>query len=162
MLRPYGFPMKHASLKLLHFIYTRWLAIVQPISLGVRILLVRDGQVLLVRHTYQDHWFLVGGGLKRHETLEQAARREAMEEAGAELGDLTLFGIYSNFFEGRSDNIAVFVCENFTYTGEHDREIAAVQFFPMDALPDDIAPGNKRRVEDYLSRAMPQNNFGIW
>ncbi len=154
--------MKHALLKFLYFLYTRWLAIVQPISLGVRVLLIRDGKVLLVKHTYQDHWYLVGGGLKRHETLEEATRREAREEAGAELGALTLFGIYSNFPVGRNDNIAVFLCKDFTYTGEHDREIAAVQLFPMDALPDNIAPGNRRRVEDYLDNAKARNNFGHW
>ncbi|MCF6277827.1 MAG: NUDIX domain-containing protein [Anaerolineales bacterium] len=115
-----------------------------------------------MRHTYQDHWFLVGGGLKRRETLDQAARRETLEEVGATLDNLYLFGIYTNFHLGRSDNIAVFVCKDFSYTGEHDREIESVQFFPLDALPDDIAPGNRRRIEEYRNTTPVKNHFGVW
>ena len=128
-----------------------WWRIAKPLTLGARIILVRDGRALLVRHTYRDSWFLPGGGVRKGETLEAAARREAAEELGATLGDLRLLGLYSNFFEHKSDHVAVFVCENFTMTGETDAEIARFRFFPPDALPEGVSPGTRRRVEEYTT-----------
>ncbi len=138
------------------------LALVKPVSTGVRVLLVKDGQVLLVRHTYQDGWHLPGGGANRMERLDDAARREAREEAGADLGNLRLFGIFTNLAEGRADHIAVFLCEDFTYTGQHDGEIAELRPFPLDAIPADTLPGHRRRVEDYLRGAEISGQFGMW
>ncbi len=142
--------------------FTWWLALTRPITVGVRLLLIRDGQVLLVRHTYQNGWYLTGGGVKRKETLEQAARREAREEAGAELKGLRLFGVYTNLAEGRSDHITVFVCEDFNLSGQHDLEIAALDFFALEALPEDLLPGHRRRVEEYLGTRPGQVHTGIW
>jgi len=42
---------------------------VRPVTLGVRVLMVSDEKVLLVRHSYQQAWFLPGGGVKRGETV---------------------------------------------------------------------------------------------
>ena len=70
----------------------RW-RVTKPVTVGVRLILTRDQAVLLVKHTYQRHWYLPGGGVKRGETLQEAARREAAEEIGAALGDLQLFGV---------------------------------------------------------------------
>ncbi len=124
--------------------------IFHPITLGVRVILVHDGQVLLVRHTYRPGWFFPGGGIKRRETLENAARREALEEAGATIRALHLLGIYSSFTESKSDHVAVYTSTDFEITGHHDDEIAAVQWFPVDALPNDFSPGSRRRLEEFL------------
>lgn len=125
--------------------------IFQPITLGVRILLIRDGEVLLVRHTYRSGWFLPGGGMKRRERLVDAARREALEEAGATLGALSLVGIYTSFYENKSDHVALFAATDFAVTGEHDEEIAEVRWCPIEALPPDVAPGTRARIAEYQS-----------
>jgi len=153
--------MHHLFLKLLYQIYIRVTAITKPITIGVRVLLIQDDKVLMVKHTYQDEWFLVGGGVKRFETLEEAARREAMEEAGATLGEMKLFGIFTNYLFGRSDHIVVFLCENFTYSGEHDSEIESVELFPMDVLPKETAPGIRRRIKEYRN-GEEKSQFGKW
>lgn len=154
--------MKPLFFKTLYHIYIRLIGIVKPISVGVRVLLIRDEKVLMVRHIYQDEWFLVGGGVKRGETIEEAARREAMEEAGATLGHLTLFGIYTNFIHLRSDYITVFLCDDFTYTGAHDHEIDAIELFPLNALPQSLTPGIRNRLNDYIAGKKPKNGFGLW
>ncbi|MEW5871822.1 MAG: NUDIX domain-containing protein [Chloroflexota bacterium] len=136
--------------------------VAHPITVGVRILLVKDQQVLLVKHTYQPpYWFLIGGGVKRKETLEAAARREAREEAGAKLGELRLLGVYTNFWESKSDHTAVFVCEDVQLTPKRNNEIENCQFFPLEALPDNLAPGHARRIEEYLS-GREATFFGRW
>ena len=121
----------------------------EPITLGVRVLLIRDGEVLLVRHTYRDGWYLPGGGVKRRETLEDAIRREAREEVGAALDSLRLMGVYSNFVEAKSDHIAVFVSEGFTLTPVQSSEIAELRFVPLTNLPTAVSPGSARRIAEY-------------
>ena len=135
--------------------------IARPITVGVRLMLVQDNQVLMVKHTYLPGWYFAGGGLEKGETLEEAARREAHEEVGAQLGELHLFGVYTHFIEGKTDHIAVFVCEDFTLSGKKDFEIEEVRFFNVAHLPEDLAPGQERRIQEYLAGS-PGPRFGRW
>jgi 8-oxo-dGTP pyrophosphatase MutT (NUDIX family) len=48
--------------------------ITSPTTVGVRLILERDQTVLLVQHTYQPHWYLPGGGVKKGETIEAGHR----------------------------------------------------------------------------------------
>ncbi len=123
--------------------------IFQPVTLGVRVLLVRNGEVLLVRHTYRDGWFLPGGGVKRRESLEAAAHREAREEVGATIGEMRLMGAFSNFAEAKSDHVVVFASETFELAANESAEIAEARFFPLAALPKDVSEGSLRRIEEY-------------
>ncbi len=136
-------------LRLIYRIYRIYLFFVRPWTLGVRVILLRNASVLLVRQTYMDGWFLPGGGMHKGETFEQAVRREAREEAGAEIKDLALVGAYSNFTEWKSDHNVVFISRHFKLSGGHDREVAELRFFPLDALPPDLWPGHRRRLEEY-------------
>ena len=154
--------MKRLFLKTLYFFYIRLIGIIKPISLGVRVMLIRDKQVLLVKHSYQDAWFFPGGEMKHGESLAEAARREAMEEAGATLKDLELFGIYTNPLHLQTDHIAVFLCRDFTFARTEDWEIERLELFPFDALPENVAPGIMHRIEDYLNGVQPKDGFGEW
>lgn len=129
--------------------------ITRPVIVGVRVFLVQEGQVLLVRHSYEDLWFLPGGGAKRGETLEQAARREAHEEVGAEIQDMRLFGMYTNLKEYKTDHIAVFEAIGFTTSTAARGEIAEIRWFPLGNLPANLSPGQRRRIEEYRSDAHP-------
>jgi 8-oxo-dGTP pyrophosphatase MutT (NUDIX family) len=135
--------------------------VLRPLTLGVKIMLMRDGQVLLVRHTYMAGWFLPGGGVKRSETLEEAARREAWEELGAKLEEVSLFGIYSNVHSYKNEHIAVFICDAFTLSGKQDYEIAELAFFPVQSPPPDINSGSYSRLKEY-HQPLPANKTRIW
>jgi ADP-ribose pyrophosphatase YjhB (NUDIX family) len=132
----------------------------RPVTLGVRLLPVEGDNVLLVRHSYQAAWFLPGGGVKRNETLEQAVRREAAEECGAELGHLELVGAFTHFYDYKNDHIVLFLSREFRLSGKTDREIEQLAFFPLDQLPDDITPGSRRRIEEY--RRGELSGYGTW
>ncbi len=147
--------------KVLYFGYQIYCFFVRPVRLGVRVMMIKDGRVLLVRQTYMSGWFMPGGGIKRNETLEQAARREALEETGAELGAVTLMGAYSNFTEWKSDHNVVFICEDFKITGKPDGEIAEIRSFALNELPDEIWPGHRRRLEEYQA-GVKNPQFGEW
>lgn len=126
----------------------RW-RLTKPLTLGVRLILAHEDAVVLVKHTYQRHWYLPGGGVQKGETLEEAAQREAAEELGAELTNLRLFGVYTNFYENKNDHVVVFSCDTFSYSGQSDHEIAEINMFKMNALPDDLSPGSRRRIQEY-------------
>ncbi len=136
-------------LRLAYLAFRVYCLIFRPVTLGVRVMMIRNRQVLLVRHTYQDGWFLPGGGVKQGETFEQAAQREAFEEVGARMKDLQFVGIYSNFSEWKSDHNVVFLSKDFAASQKHDREIAESRFFPLESLPETLWPGHRRRLEEY-------------
>ncbi len=153
--------------RILYRLFQVYLFFVRPLTLGVRVMLIRDGQVLLVRQTYMDGWFLPGGRIEKNETTEQAARREAHEEVRADLHSLSLLGVYSNFKEWKSDHNVLFLSEDFELAGGHDGEIAELQFFPLEALPPDVWPGHRRRLLEYREYQQHRQEsafvrFGEW
>jgi len=149
------------KLRFLYLGYRIFLFIFRPIRMGVRVMMIQNNKVLLVRQTYVSGWFMPGGGIKRGETLDQAARREAREETGAELGDIQLMGAYTNFKEMKTDHNIVFACTDFTMSGKHDSEIAEIRFFELDQLPEGLWPGHRRRLEEYQA-GMAHPQFGEW
>ncbi len=148
-------------IRLLYFAYRVYCFIFCPVRTGVRVMMIMDGKVLLVRQTYMPGWWMPGGGLKRGETLEQAARREAHEETGAELGNLQLMGGYTNFTEWKTDHNIVFICTDYKITGKPDHEIAEVRAFPLNELPEGLCPGHHRRLEE-VRAGVTHPQFGEW
>ena len=148
-------------MRLLFLGYRIYCFIFRPKMLGVRVMLIQNGEVLLIRHTYLPGWFMPGGGVKRGETLDEAARREAREEVGAEMKDLKLIGAYTNFQGFKSDHNILFLCTDFTFSGQSDREIAEVRFFPLDELPENVWSGHRLRLEEYRAGA-EITQFGEW
>lgn len=136
----------------------RW-RLFHPITLGARVALVRDGEVLLIRHTYRPGWYLPGGGVDKGESLEDAARREAHEEASAAVADLRLLGVYTNFGEDNCDHVAVFYAHDFT-VGEFapNNEIADRRWFALSALPHDISPMAVRRLTEIAELETPKRD----
>lgn len=136
--------------------------ITRPITIGVRVVLVSEGRFLLVKPSYQAVWTLPGGGVEPRETLEQAARREILEEVGARAGELHLLGIYTSFLENKNDHIVVFCADLLSQDENHrpDAEIEQQGFFTLDDLPENTAPGARRRLEEYLSGGGP--HAGMW
>ena len=148
-------------MRLLYLGFRIYCFIFRPKTLGVRVMLIQGGQVLLVRQTYIPGWFMPGGGVKRGETLDEAARREVCEEIGAEMGEISLLGSYTHFGEHKSDHNALFLCTDFTVNWKKDHEIAEARFFPLDDLPDGLAEGHRKRLEEYRAGVViPQ--FGEW
>ncbi len=153
--------VQNMFIRLLYLGFRIYCFLFRPIRMGVRVMMIQDGKVWLVRQTYMPGWFMPGGGLKKGETLEEAARREAREETGAELGVVSLFGAYSNFAEWKSDHNVLFLCGDFEFKGKPDAEIAELRAFDLDNLPADLWLGHRRRLEEYRTgSASPQ--FGMW
>lgn len=150
-------------LRLLFLAHRLYLFLFRPILFGVRVILVKEGRVLLVRHTYRSGWHLPGGGIKRRETVETAARREVREEAGAEMGAVRLVGVFHNFEDYASGHNILFACEDFVVNGSPDHEIAEARSFTLEELPEDMFRGHRQKVESYLRGEIPSEpSSGGW
>jgi len=134
-----------------------WERIARPIQFGVRMILVQDGEVLLVRHTYMSGWHFPGGSMQRWETPLEAAAREAREEAGVELLEPPTFvGIFTSYLSGKSDHVSVYQCRKYRIGRASDRwEIAEIKRFALDALPPQLSYTWQR----YLHRLMAQDEM---
>ena len=156
--------MKKAIFKLAsRLILHPWFRLSRGMTLGVRVLVINQaGEILLVRHTYAPGWLFPGGGVERGETLAFSARRELREEAGIaiEAGNAKLFAIYANEKHFRGDHVALYVVRQFSQQPwKPDREIAAAQFFPSDALPDGTTTGTRQRLAEVLDGAKIDRNW---
>jgi ADP-ribose pyrophosphatase YjhB (NUDIX family) len=109
------------------------------VTLGVRLLLLRKGDVLLVKHTYMSGWYLPGGRPEPSESLAATASREAREEVGVHVEDVELFGLFSHLGPADSDHVAVFVGWSEEEAVASSLEIEAVGTFSLTALPDDLS-----------------------
>ncbi len=148
-------------LRLIYLLYEIYNFIFKPVQYGVRVMLVKDHQVLLVRHTYKKGWYLPGGGLKRGETVEEAARREAREETGSELKNIQLIGIFSRLEENISEHNILLLSSDFDIVGQPDDEIADARLFSLDALPEELLAAHRRKVEEYRA-GLEQPVLGKW
>lgn len=148
-------------IRLLYLAYKIYCFLLRPVRMGVRALMVQDNKVWLVRHTYLPGWFLPGGGLKRSESLDQAVRREAREEMGAELGEIELIGAFTSYLQWKTDHTILFLCRDFQLTGASDAEIAEIRLFDLTDLPADVHPPHLRLLRDFRE-GKPLSMFGEW
>ncbi|OYX13286.1 MAG: hypothetical protein B7Z15_07780 [Rhizobiales bacterium 32-66-8] len=78
-------------------------------------------------------------------------RRELLEEANVTVtGPMLLHGLFFNPRFGRRDHVVCFRVPQFSCgpVPAPNREIRAVAFFPLDALPPEVSPGTGRRLQE--------------
>ena len=132
-------------------------------TLGVRAILLKDSQVILVKHSYVSGWYFPGGGVEPGESVGEALAREVSEEAGAVLaGPAELFGLYRNAHADARDHVALFVCRAWEMPGTlklPNREIVASELFPLDALPAETSQGTKARLREVMGGKTPSPDW---
>lgn len=124
----------------------------RPTEMGVRALVLRGDELLLVRHRGGSKpWALPGGGISPKEPLDVAARREVQEEAGCAVELEHMLGLYHSFGQGMNNYIAVFVGRPLgparPPTG--DLEIVDARFFAPRDLPEATEAGSLRRLAEH-------------
>lgn len=137
-------------------LFRAWWRFTRGMTLGVRgIACDADSRVLLIRHTYVSGWFLPGGGVERFETAPQALAREMAEEGGVEIdGAPDLIGFYSNHAAFRHDHVALYRVTAWRPCAPRENgEIAERGFFALDALPDGVTSGTRRRLAEVFEGA---------
>lgn len=107
------------------------------------------GEVLLQKRADNHCWGYAGGSVELDEIVEEAARRELYEETGLTAGTMTLFGVFSgkntHYIYPNGDEVSnvdiVFLCKDYSGCLQcQENEVEELQFFPADALPENISP----------------------
>jgi 8-oxo-dGTP diphosphatase len=85
--------------------------------LAVDVIIMHEGGFVLIRRRkdpFRGKWALPGGFVEYGETVEEAARREAMEETGLRIRLKELLGVYSDPHRDPRGHVAsvCFVCES--------------------------------------------------
>jgi ADP-ribose pyrophosphatase YjhB (NUDIX family) len=115
---------------------------------GVYAVIFDEGQVLLAHRRDIDWWNLPGGGMEIGETVEEAIRREVLEETGLDVEVEYLLGVYSK--PQKQEVVLTFRCHVIGGKLSATAESRECRFFPPDALPENTLPKHRQRVEDAL------------
>jgi 8-oxo-dGTP pyrophosphatase MutT (NUDIX family) len=116
--------------------------VARPTVVGVKCVVVNDGEVLLVRHTYGHRtWDFPGGTVRRREPPLDTARREMHEELGRRIEDWKVLGALTVNAENHRDNLHLFLAQIADRQLEIDLiELAEAVWFSPDDLPPDTGP----------------------
>ena len=95
-------PLHRLALRAAHRVRSRFRRVFKLPLEGVSVLITDlEGRLLMVRHSYGSQaWLLPGGGMKRGERAEDAARREIAEELGCELENPVVLQTISETMSG--------------------------------------------------------------
>jgi 8-oxo-dGTP diphosphatase len=133
----------------------------------VNIILIKDQQVLLTRRFntgYHDGYYeLPSGHVDGKETITKASCREALEEVGVVIQpqDLSVVHVMHRYGE-KHERIEFFLLakawEEEPYIKEPE-ECDDMQWFPLDALPENMIPKSRAGLEKYIAKE-PYSEFG--
>ena len=107
-----------------------------------------EQQVLLGHRRDIDWWNLPGGGMELGETVDEALCREVREETGLEVKVDRLVGVYSK--PQKQEVVLTFLCQVIGGTLQSTEETRESRYFAPDALPRNILPKHRQRIEDAL------------
>ncbi len=116
-----------------------------------------DGEILILKTTYKDHWSMVGGTVDENESPKEACKREIQEEIGLDLDVGNLLMV--SYEWPRDENIEVlmfyFDCgvveqEMIKKISLQEEEIEKYQFLPVEQAKNLLSETTKRKLEKAL------------
>lgn len=129
-------------------------ALLSPVAFAACALIVRDGKVLLARHSYVRGWLLPGGGVARGEPAEHAIVREMKEEIGlTACAPPKLFGLYSRRTGWATNVIALYRLDEAEFIFTPNHEIREIVFTDPANPPDGTPASVRRRLEEFAGLA---------
>lgn len=129
---------------------------------GVNVLIINKKEEVLLqrRGTFPFKWGLVGGITELGESLEETAVREAKEETGLDITELSLLGTTSGeecYIDFPNGDKAYFITVGYftkSYSGVlkiDDLETKELKFFSYEELPDDIPSSHRIMLDKYYN-----------
>jgi ADP-ribose pyrophosphatase YjhB (NUDIX family) len=116
--------------------------------IGVYALIFEQGRVLLALRRDIGWWNLPGGGMEAGETVEEALRREVLEETGLAVEVERLVGVYSK--PQKQEVVLTFRCQITGGQLTSTEESRECRFFSLADIPVNTLPKHRQRVEDAL------------
>jgi 8-oxo-dGTP diphosphatase len=127
---------------------------------AVSALLFDEHRVLLARRRDIDWWNLPGGGMELGETVEEAVKREVLEETGLEVEVGQLVGVYSK--PQKREVVLTFLCQKVGGKLTETEESQECRYFALNDLPVNTLPKHRQRIQDALlgqERAVVRNQL---
>ena len=115
------------------------------------VVLNEKGEVLLLDHLLRPNasgWGIPGGFINPSAQLDEAVRREVMEETGLELENLQLVWVRTIYRHIE----AIFVATGKGEASVKSLEIKEVKWFPLDQLPKEMSHLQEEIVRQALSK----------
>lgn len=134
----------------------------RPLMQAGASVMVVDSQDRVLREKRRDNglWAYAGGAVELYESVEDAARRELLEETGLIAEKMTLFGLFSGpemaYTYPNGDRVsnldAVYLCRE--YHGElrpQPDEVTELRFFAREELPneEELMPPNRPALKKW-------------
>jgi ADP-ribose pyrophosphatase YjhB (NUDIX family) len=121
-------------------------------GLVVNVAVMYENKILLTKREDFEIWILPSGGVEDGESIAQAAIRETKEETGLDIELTGLIGIYSRLGNMLPNHAVLFTAR--PVGGEikcQEGETLDVKWFGFDEIPNPLARGQKRRIEDAIA-----------
>ena len=133
----------------------------RPLIIPGAAILIFDEYNRLLLQLRQDNqkWGLIGGTMEIEESLEETAKREALEETGLTLEELNWFDLFSgqeHIYQYPNGDVIVNVVAVYTsrqYKGElkvDEEEGLEIRFFELNKLPTNISPPDIPVIDRYF------------
>lgn len=120
-------------------------------TVGVAVVLVEEG-CLILGERHDGGWCIPCGHVEWDETVEQAARREFLEETGLQVTLVGLLAVHSNFHNPSQHTVGVWYSgKRLSGTLRAGGDLSSVASFPLDALPELKFPTDRLVITSLLS-----------
>jgi len=126
--------------------------ITKPRTSGAKVIIICGEDVLLIKTTYGYSYSLPGGGIKKGESPDEAAKREAFEEVGIHLIELKALPSFITYEEYKQDTVYGFYVEvsSKEYTLDN-LEIDLAEWHPINNLPK-LGPVTQKIIDAYKNK----------
>ena len=131
----------------------------RPILMVGAATLVLDEQnrLLMMKRSDNGCWGLPGGATEPGEVVEDAVKREAREEVNLEIGEMSLFGVFSGpelyYKYPNGDEVynvtIIYVARDWRGEVRLNDEHTEWRWFAFTEIPDDVSPPIKPVIERY-------------
>jgi 8-oxo-dGTP pyrophosphatase MutT (NUDIX family) len=119
------------------------------LMVGAAILVVdAENRLLLLKRSDSGCWGPPGGAVEPGEVVENAAKRETLEETGLQIGEMTFFGVFSGpelyYVYPNGDEVynvtIVYLSRDFSGAVAIDHEHTEWCWFALKDIPENISP----------------------
>jgi 8-oxo-dGTP pyrophosphatase MutT (NUDIX family) len=130
------------------------------LMVGAAVLVLDEGdRLLMMKRSDIGCWGIPGGAMELGEIVENAARREALEETNLEIREMSLFGVFSGpnlYYKYPSGdevyNVSiVYISHDWCGEIRLNHEHSEWKWFAVNDIPEDVSPPIKPVIEQFKS-----------